>query len=109
MRSLDIVSSGCHNRFVPKKGKIYLLSKIKRKEVQEFLKDQLKKEYIRPLRPLQISPVFFVLNKDSKKRMVQYYQYLNSWMIKNNYLLPLISDLIDSIEKKKVFTKINLR
>ncbi len=30
-------------------------------------------------------------------------------MIKNNYPLLLISDLIDSIEKKKVFTKINLR
>jgi len=30
-------------------------------------------------------------------------------MIKNNYPLLLISDLIDSIEKKKVFTKMNLR
>jgi len=53
--------------------------------------------------------VFFVLKKDGKKRIVQDYRYLNSWMIKNNYLLPLISDLIDSIGKKKVFTKIDLR
>jgi len=30
-------------------------------------------------------------------------------MIKNNYLLLLISDLIDSIGKKRVFTKMNLR
>ena len=30
-------------------------------------------------------------------------------MIKNNYPLPLILDLIDSIGKKKVFTKIDLR
>jgi len=41
--------------------------------------------------------------------MVQDYKYLNSWTIKNNYLLPLISDLIDSIGKKKVFTKMNLQ
>jgi len=34
---------------------------------------------------------------------------LNSWTIKNNYLLPLISDLINNIGKKKVFTKINLK
>ena len=34
--------------FVPKKGKIYLLSRIEREEVQEFVKDQLRKEYIRP-------------------------------------------------------------
>ena len=33
---------------------------------------------------------------------------MNSWTVKNNYPLPLISDLIDSIGKKKVFTKINL-
>ena len=32
--------------FVPKKRKIYLLSRIKREKVQEFLKDQLRKEYI---------------------------------------------------------------
>ena len=29
-------------------------------------------------------------------------------MIKNNYLLSLISDLIDSIGKKKVFIKMDL-
>ena len=29
--------------FVPKKGKIYLLSRIEREEVQEFVKDQLRK------------------------------------------------------------------
>ena len=33
--------------FVPKKGKIYLLSRIKRKEVWKFVKNQLKKGYIR--------------------------------------------------------------
>ena len=33
---------------------------------------------------------------------------MNSWMVKNNYLLPLISDLIDSIRKKRVFTKMDL-
>jgi len=54
-------------------------------------------------------PVFFVLKKDEKKRMVQDYRYLNSWTIKNNYSLPLISDLINSIGKKKVFTKMDLR
>ena len=54
-------------------------------------------------------PVFFVPKKDSKKRMVQDYRYLNSWTIKNNYPLPLILDLIDSIGKKKVFMKMDLQ
>ena len=56
--------------FVPKKGKIYPLPRIEREEVQEFVKDQLRKGYIRLLKSLQISPVFFVLKKDGKKRMV---------------------------------------
>ena len=34
---------------------------------------------------------------------------MNSWMVKNNYPLPLILDLIDSIGKKRMFTKMNLR
>ena len=41
--------------------------------------------------------------------MVQDYQYLNEWMVKNNYPLPLISDILENIETKKVFTKIDLR
>ena len=95
--------------FVPKKGKIYPLSRVEREKVQEFVKDQLWKEYIRPSKSLQTSLVFFMPKKDGKKRMVQDYQYLNSWTIKNNYPLPLISDLIDNIGKKKVFMKIDLR
>ena len=94
--------------FVPKKGKIYLLSRVEREEVQEFVKDQLRKGYIRPSKSPQTLPVFFVPKKDGKKRMVQDYRYLNSWTIKNNYPLLLISDLIDSIGKKKVFTKMDL-
>ena len=95
--------------FVPKKRKIYSLSRVEREEVQEFVKDQLRKGYIRPSKSLQTLLVFFVLKKDGKKRMVQDYRYLNSWTIKNNYLLPLISDLVDSTGKKKVFTKMDLR
>ena len=95
--------------FVPKKGKIYPLSRVEREEVQEFVKDQLRKRYIRPSKSPQMSPVFFVPKKDGKKRMVQDYQYLNSWTIKNNYPLLLISDLIDSIGKKKMFMKMDLQ
>ena len=95
--------------FVPKKSKIYSLLRVEREKVQEFVKNQLRKEYIRPSKLPQMSPVFFVPKKDGKKRMVQDYRYLNSWTVKNNYPLLLILDLIDSIGKKKVFTKMDLR
>ena len=41
--------------------------------------------------------------------MAQDYRYLNKGMVKDNYLLPLISDLIDTMGTRKVFTKIDLQ
>ena len=41
--------------------------------------------------------------------MVQNYGYLNEWMIKNNYPLLLISDVLENIGTKKLFTKMDLR
>ena len=51
----------------------------------------------------------FVGKKNGKKKIVQDYQYLNEWMVKNNYLLPLISDIIRNIGTKKMFTRLDLR
>jgi len=41
--------------------------------------------------------------------MVMDYCNLNDQMVKNNYPLPLITELIDNMGKKKVFTKMDLR
>jgi len=95
--------------FVPRKEKVYLLSREERGEVCEFIQEQLRKGYIRPSKLPQTAPVFFVGKKDGKKRMVQDYRYLNKWTIKNNYPLPLISDVVENISTKKVFTKMDLR
>ena len=95
--------------FVPRKGKVYPLSREEREEMREFTKEQLRKEYIWLLKSLQMVLVFFVGKKDGKKRIVQDYRYLNEWTIKNNYPLPLISDVLENIGMKKLFTKIDLR
>jgi len=47
--------------------------------------------------------------KDNSKRIVMDYCNLNDQIVKNNYLLLLITELINNIESKKVFTKMNLR
>jgi len=95
--------------FVPKKGKMYPLSREEREEVHKSISEQLRKRYIRPSKSPQMAPVFFVEKKDGKKRMVQDYWYLNEWTIRNNYPLPLISDIIKNIGTKRVFIKIDLR
>jgi len=50
-----------------------------------------------------------VAKKDGIQRMVQDYQYINQWTIKNGYSLPLITDILDGVGKRKVFTKLDLR
>ena len=94
--------------FKPQKERIYSLSKNKRKEVQNFVDDQLRKGYIRPSKFSQMLPVFFVSKKNRSKRIVMDYHSLNKQIVKNNYLLLLITDLIDNIESKRIFTKIDL-
>jgi len=47
--------------------------------------------------------------KDSGKHMVMDYYRLNKQMVKNNYPLPLITDLVDLMGNKKLFTKMDLQ
>jgi len=56
--------------FVPRKGKVYLLSREEKGEVHEFIQEQLRKGYIRPSKSPQMALVFFVGKKDGRKRMV---------------------------------------
>jgi len=95
--------------FKPKKGRIYLLFKNKKEEVQNFIEDQLRKGYIRLSKSPQILLVFFVSKKDREKSMVIDYHNLNDQTVKNNYPLLLITDLIDNMGSKQVFTKMNFQ
>ena len=82
--------------FPPKKGWLIPLSVDEQKEVEAFLDDQLSKGYIHPSNSQQTSPVFFVPKEDGKKCMVQDYQYLYEWTVKNNYPLLLSRNLLTS-------------
>ena len=86
--------------FKPKKRRIYPLSRNKREEVQNFIEDQLRKGYIRPLKSSQMLPVFFIKKKDRGKRIIMDYYNLNDQIVKNNYSLLLIMDLIDNMGSK---------
>jgi len=95
--------------FKASKAQVYLLSRNEREEVQTFIQDHLRKGYIRPSKSPQTSPVFFVGKKNGGKYMVMDYYRLNKQMVKNNYLLPLITDLVNAMGNKKLFTKMDLQ
>jgi len=91
------------------KGRIYLLSKMERKEVQKFVKNQLRKGYIEPSKSSQTLLIFFVGKNNKSKQMVIDYCNINNQTVKNNYPLPLITDINNNMGSKKIFTKIDLR
>ena len=55
------------------------------------------------------SPFFFIKKKDGKLQPCQDYRYLNDWTVKNAYLLPLISELMDKLKGAKHFSKMDVR
>ena len=97
-----------NNNFKANKARVYPLSRNKKEEVQKFVNEHLKKGYIRPSKSPQTSLVFFVDKNDRGKHMVMDYCRLNKQTVKNNYPLPLIMDLVDSMGNKRIFTKMDL-
>ena len=94
--------------FKPWKERIYPLSK-KERESSELCGGSIEKRVHQTVKSPQTSPVFFVDKKNRSKQIVIDYHNLNDQIVKNNYPLPLITDLIDNMDSKKVFTKMNLR
>jgi len=54
------------------------------------------------------SPVFFIKKKDGSLWLVQDYRMLNDMTVKNKYLLPLISELVNQLRGAKYFTKLDV-
>ena len=55
------------------------------------------------------SPFFFVKKKDGKLQPCQDYWFLNEWTIKNAYLLPFTSEIMDKLKGAKYFMKLDVR
>jgi len=97
------------DNFRVSKVRVYSLSRNEKEEIQKFVNEHLKKGCIRPSKLPQTLLVFFVSKKDGGKHMVMDYRRLNKQTIKNNYPLPLITDLAEFMGNKRVFTKIDLQ
>ncbi|KAI5115080.1 hypothetical protein M0805_006452 [Coniferiporia weirii] len=94
--------------FIPRDCKLYPLSPKEQLALDQFLKENLRKGYIRPSKSPMASPFFFVGKKDNELRACQDYRTLNEGTIKNAYPLPLISELMDKLKGAKYFTKLDL-
>ena len=89
VRKLQDYTIETKKEFVPRKRKIYLLLREERREIYKFIKEQLIKEYIRPLKLSQMILVFFIEKKNIsiKKvftRLDLRQRYNNIWIKKGD-------------------------
>ncbi|QRV98272.1 Transposon Tf2-11 polyprotein [Ceratobasidium sp. AG-Ba] len=94
---------------VPRHGPIYLVSVKEDEELKKNINNQLAAGHIRPSKSPMASPVIFVKKKNGKLRMCIDYRKLNDMTVKNAYPLPLVKDLLITLRKAKIFTKLDLK
>ena len=94
--------------WTPKPCKIYPLRKTHDEEMQNFIKENLAKGYIRESKSPITSPFFFIEKKDGSLRPVQDYRELNDHTVKYPYPTPRIETLIEELRGFKQFTKLDL-
>ena len=78
------------------------------KVTKEFIDNSLAKGYIVETNSPYTSPMFYCTKKDSKLHLIIDYHTLNSWTVCNIYPIPLIGGIIDHIQGKTLFTKLDL-
>jgi len=94
---------------LPKPAKIYPLSLAERDSLDTWIDKELRKGYIYPSTSPIAAPFFFVKKHDGSLQPIMDYRALNKITIKNRYPIPRIADLIESLSKASIFTKIDLR
>ena len=94
---------------LPKPTKVYPLSLVEKNSLDTQINEELRKDYIY----LSTSPIaasfFFVKKYNGSLQLVMNYRALNAITVKNCYLIPRIANLIESLSKASIFTKIDLR
>ena len=93
----------------PPVGRMYSLSETEMTALREFLDDNLRNGFVRPSNSSHGAPILFVKKKDGSLRLCVDFRGLNKISKKDRYPLPLISDLLDSPGKARIYTKIDLR
>jgi len=95
--------------FHPLVGTIYSLFKFEQETLKEFIDKNLTNGFIRSTSSPHSAPVLFVKKKDGSLWLCVDFRELNKITKKDRYPLSLISDLLDSPHKARIYTKIDLQ
>jgi hypothetical protein len=93
----------------PSISRMYSLSEKEMGALREFLDNNLNNGFVHPSNSSHGAPILFVKKKDGSLRLCVDFHGLNKISKKDCYPLPLISDLLDSLGKARIDTKIDLQ
>jgi hypothetical protein len=90
------------------KGKVYPMDSKREEELRKFLDENLSTHRIRPLNSPIASSFFFIKKKDGALCPVQDYCQLNEKTVRDQYPIPLISNIISSLQQSEWFTELDI-
>jgi len=85
------------------------LAYTEKEKLQELLDGYLENGIIHPSQSEYASPIVLVKKKTGDIRLCIDFRKLNKVLIKDNFPIPLIDDLLDKLANKKVFSKLDLK
>ena len=88
---------------------LYPLDKEKLKALNEYLRKNIDRGWIRASSSSAGAPILFVRKKDGGLRLWVDYRGLNAVTHKVRYLIPHISEAIDRLRTAKYFTKLDIK
>ena len=88
----------------PPYGLIYSLGPVELETLKTYIKTHLKTGFIQPFKCFAGIPILFNKKLDGSLHLCVDYWGLNNLTIKNQYLLPLISESLDRLGRAKRFT-----
>jgi len=92
----------------PPLGTLYSLSLVELSALWTFTDENINTGFICPTASSHTAPVLFVKKKDGLLHLCVDFRGLNKITKKDCYPLPLISDLLDSPSRAKIYSKIDL-
>ena len=96
---------GCQQ---PSYGSIYSLGLVKLEILKAYIETNLANKFIKPSKSPIGVPILFDRKSDGSLRLCVDYQGLNNLTIKNRYLLPLIGESLDRLERARQFIQLKL-
>ncbi|GFT62908.1 retrovirus-related Pol polyprotein from transposon 297 [Trichonephila clavipes] len=85
------------------------LAFTERQEVNKQIKEWLNEGIIRPSSSEYASPIVMVKKKDGSSRMCIDYRKLNQKLVKDKFPLPLIEDVLDTLQEAEVYSTLDFR